>query len=219
MSKCRKWTASRRCARSWRELAIPVVMVSSQTEAGAKTTIQALQIGAMDFIPKANGFELLIEKLQAVAMAAPRPRRAGPPFLRPCARLAPRRWRAHAQSEDHRHRRQHRRTARALAGARTPASAVSRADRHRPAHAAAIYRRDGQMALGPLRDQDRRSRRRHGAPARNSLCRPGRHAVSRRQRTAPTSRRARAKASTSRASTFWPKAPPPLMAAPCSRSC
>lgn len=50
--------------------AIPVVMVSSQTEAGAQTTIQALQIGAMDFIPKANGFELLIEKLQAVATAA-----------------------------------------------------------------------------------------------------------------------------------------------------
>ena len=31
------------------ETSIPVIMVSAQTEAGAKVTIQALQIGAMDF--------------------------------------------------------------------------------------------------------------------------------------------------------------------------
>ena len=48
----------------------PVVMLSAQTEAGAKTTIQALQYGAMDFIPKKAGFEQLHEKLAAVAGAA-----------------------------------------------------------------------------------------------------------------------------------------------------
>lgn len=51
------------------DTAIPVIMVSAQTEAGAKITIQALQIGAMDFIPKSNGFEDLHEKLAAVAGA------------------------------------------------------------------------------------------------------------------------------------------------------
>jgi two-component system chemotaxis response regulator CheB len=49
---------------------IPIIMVSAQTEAGAKITIQALQLGAVDFIPKANGFEQLHEKLHAVAGAA-----------------------------------------------------------------------------------------------------------------------------------------------------
>ncbi len=45
---------------------IPVVMVSAQTEAGAKTTIQCLQLGAVDFIPKAQGFDNLHDKLFAV---------------------------------------------------------------------------------------------------------------------------------------------------------
>jgi two-component system chemotaxis response regulator CheB len=61
---------------------VPVIMVSSQTEAGAKTTIQALQLGAMDFIPKANGFEQLHEKLHAVVgatRARQRPQVAPPP--------------------------------------------------------------------------------------------------------------------------------------------
>ena len=48
----------------------PVIMLSAQTEAGAKTTIQALQYGAMDFIPKKAGFEQLHEKLAAVAGAS-----------------------------------------------------------------------------------------------------------------------------------------------------
>ena len=48
---------------------IPIIMVSSQTEAGAKTTMQALNAGAMDFIPKAGGFEQLHEKLHAVVGA------------------------------------------------------------------------------------------------------------------------------------------------------
>ncbi len=49
---------------------IPVIMVSAQTAAGAKTTIEALQIGAMDFISKAAGFEHLHEKLLALVGAA-----------------------------------------------------------------------------------------------------------------------------------------------------
>jgi two-component system chemotaxis response regulator CheB len=67
---------------------IPIIMVSSQTEAGAKTTMQALNAGAMDFIPKAGGFEQLHEKLHAVvgAMRA----RTAPTMLRPRP-FAPRR--------------------------------------------------------------------------------------------------------------------------------
>jgi two-component system, chemotaxis family, protein-glutamate methylesterase/glutaminase len=48
---------------------VPIIMVSSQTEAGARTTMQALNYGAMDFIPKAGGFEHLLEKLHAVVGA------------------------------------------------------------------------------------------------------------------------------------------------------
>ena len=67
---------------------IPIIMVSSQTEAGAKITIQALQHGAMDFIPKAGGFEQLHEKLHALAGAA-RARLA--PVMAPRISVAPRR--------------------------------------------------------------------------------------------------------------------------------
>lgn len=67
---------------------IPIIMVSSQTDAGAKTTIQALQHGAMDFIPKAGGFEQLHEKLHAVVCAT-RARLA--PMAAPALVLAPRR--------------------------------------------------------------------------------------------------------------------------------
>jgi len=45
-----------------RETPTPVVMVSSLTKAGAKETLQALEIGAIDFIAKperaANTFDL-----------------------------------------------------------------------------------------------------------------------------------------------------------------
>ncbi len=67
---------------------VPIIMVSAQTEAGAKTTIQALQFGAMDFIPKSSGFEQLHEKLQAVVCAT-RARLA--PTSAPAPRPAPRR--------------------------------------------------------------------------------------------------------------------------------
>jgi two-component system chemotaxis response regulator CheB len=48
---------------------IPVVMVSAVTESGAKTTMEALEIGAVDFVPKANGADLIHEKLFAAANA------------------------------------------------------------------------------------------------------------------------------------------------------
>jgi two-component system chemotaxis response regulator CheB len=48
---------------------IPVIMVSSITEHGAKTTMEALEIGAVDFIPKAKGAELIHETLLAAVNA------------------------------------------------------------------------------------------------------------------------------------------------------
>jgi two-component system chemotaxis response regulator CheB len=44
-----------------------VIMVSSATEAGAKTTLEALSLGAIDFIPKTRCKSLLHEKLVAAA--------------------------------------------------------------------------------------------------------------------------------------------------------
>ena len=44
-----------------------VIMVSSSTEAGAKTTLEALSLGAIDFIPKTQCKSLLHEKLLAAA--------------------------------------------------------------------------------------------------------------------------------------------------------
>jgi two-component system chemotaxis response regulator CheB len=48
---------------------IPVIMVSAVTEEGAKTTMEALEIGAVDFIPKAKGAEHIHEKLLAAVSA------------------------------------------------------------------------------------------------------------------------------------------------------
>jgi two-component system chemotaxis response regulator CheB len=62
---------------------IPIIMVSAQTDAGAKVTIKALQLGAVDFIPKAGGFEQLHEKLHAVVGAARA--RLAPSFAPPVA--------------------------------------------------------------------------------------------------------------------------------------
>lgn len=56
---------------------IPVIMVSAQTNEGARVTIEALQIGAFDFIPKAQGTENIHEKLQAAVSGGGR-RKAGP---------------------------------------------------------------------------------------------------------------------------------------------
>lgn len=50
---------------------IPVVMVSAVTDSGAKVTMDALELGAVDFIPKAKGAELIHEKLMAAVAANP----------------------------------------------------------------------------------------------------------------------------------------------------
>jgi len=75
-----------------RETPTPVVMVSSLTKAGAKETLQALEIGAIDFIAKperaANTLDLaaaILPKLRAAAgVLWPRPaRRADPGVVAP----------------------------------------------------------------------------------------------------------------------------------------
>jgi two-component system, chemotaxis family, protein-glutamate methylesterase/glutaminase len=62
-----------------------VIMVSSQTEKGAQVTMEALEAGAVDFIPKAKGAFFIHEKIQAAADVAlltrARLRRNGPPPL------------------------------------------------------------------------------------------------------------------------------------------
>lgn len=51
---------------------VPVVMLSAVTSVGARITIEALEIGAVDFIPKANGAERVHETLLAAVMAKTR---------------------------------------------------------------------------------------------------------------------------------------------------
>lgn len=67
---------------------IPVIMVSAVTEIGAKATMEALEIGAVDFIPKSKGADQIHEKLFAAVTAnlarpprvvRPLQRRAQPP--------------------------------------------------------------------------------------------------------------------------------------------
>ena len=76
---------------------MPVLMVSSLTERGAEITLQALELGAVDFVTKpkidvANGLRdyatLLCEKLKAVSRAHVRGRENRPPPTRlPAAKL------------------------------------------------------------------------------------------------------------------------------------
>ena len=58
---------------------MPVVMISTLTQAGAETTLEALEIGAVDFIAKpthdvANGLTEIAGELQAKVKAAARAR-------------------------------------------------------------------------------------------------------------------------------------------------
>lgn len=46
---------------------IPVIMISSLTKDGAQVTLDALSLGAVDFVGKANGGEMIHEKLFAAA--------------------------------------------------------------------------------------------------------------------------------------------------------
>jgi two-component system chemotaxis response regulator CheB len=52
-----------------RSTAVPVIMVSAQTQAGARATLDALALGAVDFVPKANGAPFIHEKLAAAALS------------------------------------------------------------------------------------------------------------------------------------------------------
>lgn len=74
---------------------VPVIMVSAITEAGAKITIDALSFGAVDFIPKAKGADMIHEKLIAAVNAglsrrimATRRVVATPPPVRPARTFA-----------------------------------------------------------------------------------------------------------------------------------
>lgn len=72
----------------------PVIMVSSLTEKGAIATFEALELGAVDYIPKPGGSvslnlfdiqEVLMEKVRAALGARVRARPSGPPKPRPAA--------------------------------------------------------------------------------------------------------------------------------------
>ncbi|HFE36902.1 MAG TPA: chemotaxis response regulator protein-glutamate methylesterase [Gammaproteobacteria bacterium] len=75
---------------------MPVVMISSLTEAGADITFEALEIGAVDFVPKpkvdvAHGIEqysdTIIEKVKAASKARVRAKADGVAGKRPAASL------------------------------------------------------------------------------------------------------------------------------------
>lgn len=80
---------------------VPVIMVSSLTVDGAKTTLDALDIGAVDFIPKnlselsiniVKIREVLVDKIKQIARKSPLRRRitpAGRPLSAPRAQEAP----------------------------------------------------------------------------------------------------------------------------------
>ncbi|WP_226018068.1 chemotaxis-specific protein-glutamate methyltransferase CheB [Novosphingobium sp. FKTRR1] len=79
------------------ERPVPVVMVSSLTERGALATLEALNMGAVDYIPKPGGtislsiVEIerdLIAKVRAAAQSRLRPLPATPPAARPAPRSA-----------------------------------------------------------------------------------------------------------------------------------
>lgn len=60
-----------------------VIMLSAQTEAGAAVTLEALHLGAIDFISKSRGADQLFEKLVAAANAPQRPATPRPTLVRP----------------------------------------------------------------------------------------------------------------------------------------
>jgi two-component system chemotaxis response regulator CheB len=84
---------------------MPVVMVSSLTERGAEVTLEALALGAVDFLPKPHldlGTTLrdyaaeLVGKVKAAAFAGVRPAGAGNPYTQPAATVAAKAMRAQA---------------------------------------------------------------------------------------------------------------------------
>jgi two-component system chemotaxis response regulator CheB len=84
---------------------MPVVMVSSLTERGAEVTLEALALGAVDFLPKPHldlGTTLrdyaaeLVGKVKAAAFAGVRPAGASNPYTQAAATVAAKTVRAHA---------------------------------------------------------------------------------------------------------------------------
>lgn len=75
---------------------LKVIMVSSMTEAGARVTMRALALGAVDFIPKPRASPLcrkveelagiLVEKVRALGMSRPETTKGIPPDARPVRR-------------------------------------------------------------------------------------------------------------------------------------
>ena len=77
-SRCRRWTAWTASTASWSQRPCPVVMVSSLTAEGAEATLEALRLGAVDFVAKPAGAvslridefaPSLVEKVRAAAGA------------------------------------------------------------------------------------------------------------------------------------------------------
>ena len=69
-----------------REIPTPVVMLSAMTQEGATTTFRALEMGAVDFVPKPSGsivlsvdeiHDMLLEKVRLAAKVKVRPRKVG----------------------------------------------------------------------------------------------------------------------------------------------
>lgn len=70
-----------------RQSSASVVMLSARTEQGAAITLEALALGAVDFIPKSRGFERFHEKLLAAVEAKTQKARAVAP--KPAVALRP----------------------------------------------------------------------------------------------------------------------------------
>ena len=84
------------------EIPTPVVMLSALTQEGASTTFQALEMGAVDFVPKPSGsivlsvdeiHDILLEKVKLAVKAKVWPRKAGYRPKRREMRAAPRKSR------------------------------------------------------------------------------------------------------------------------------
>ena len=150
----------------------PVVMVSSLTAEGAEATLEALRLGAVDFVPKPGGaVSLHMDRLAPELVA--KVRAAAGAKLRSSLRLRervrhrigaarparrPRARRAAARRTARRHRRGpgsgrdlHRRTAGAGGAAGASAGRLSMADRGRPAHARDLHRALARRLDGHLR--------------------------------------------------------------------
>ena len=161
---------------------LPVIMVSSLTERGAVATLEALSLGATDYVTKPSGLSSagdsekdnfvrdLLPKLKGLGTAPRAPRRAAPAAgaRRPRPRSASAGAARNARIDDRRDRHLDRRSQRAGRADPGAARRFPGADRDRAAHAAAVH----QAAGGAAGEQVDRSACARGAPASRST--PGR---------------------------------------------